>query len=54
MEQTKGLAESATTAPAPVKTDIKEKETLIKLKELLTPVDRNKPLEIKTVSGLRG
>lgn len=42
------------TTPAPVKTEMKEKDTLMKLKELLTPVDRNKPLEVKTASGLRG
>ena len=50
----KGLAEAATTAPAPVKTDMKEKDKLLKLKELLIPVDRNKALEVKTASGLRG
>jgi hypothetical protein len=53
-QQDKGLAESAMTTPAAVKTEMKEKDTLMKLKELLTPVDRNKPLEVKTASGLRG
>ena len=56
MEDCKGLAESAATTPAPNTTEMKEKDTLIKkLKELLTPVDSNKPLDVKTASiGIRG
>ena len=54
-QQDKGLAESATIASAPVRTEVKEKDTLMKLKELLTPVDRRKPLEVKTAGiGIRG
>ena len=56
MEDCKGLAESAATTPAPNTTEMKEKDTLIKkLKELLIPVDSNKPLDVKTASiGIRG
>ena len=53
-QQDKGLAESATITSVPVKTEVKEKDTLMKLKELLTPVNMRKPLEVKTAGiGIR-
>lgn len=52
--QDKGLAETATSIPPQVKTDMKEKDMLLKLKEMIKPVDKSKEQEWKTVAGLRG